>query len=113
MHLARWRPALVGTAHYYLNTANLTHLQMTFLCLEVLLGALTFTGSLMAFGKLQEILPTRPLVWKNQNIYNLAILGLALLCGIALTVNPQSSWLFPILLVLSLAFGVLLIVPIG
>src|SRR5947209_396779 len=63
--------ALVGTAHYYL--FDLQHAPphpavMAFLCLEVLLGALTFTGSLMAFGKLQEILPTRPLVYKNQNI---------------------------------------------
>jgi len=108
--------ALVGSAHYYL--FDLKHAPpppviMAFLCLEVLLGALTFTGSLMAFGKLQEILPTRPLVWKNQNLYNLAILALAVLCGIALTAHPQWSLLFPVLLILSLAFGVLLIVPIG
>jgi NAD(P) transhydrogenase subunit beta len=108
--------ALVGTAHYYL--FDLRHAPphpavMAFLCLEVLLGALTFTGSLMAFGKLQEILPTRPLVYKNQNIFNLALLALALLCGIALTFHPQWTWLFPILLLLSLVFGVLLIVPIG
>jgi len=108
--------ALVGSAHYYLfdlKHAPPPHIIMAFLCLEVLLGGLTFTGSLMACGKLQEILPTRPIVWKNQNVYNLAILGLAVLCGIALTAHPQASWLFPILLVLSVTFGVLLIVPIG
>ena len=108
--------ALVGSAHYYL--FDLKHAPphpviMAFLSLEVLLGALTFTGSLMAFGKLQEILPTRPLVWKNQNLYNLAILALAVLSGVVLTIHPQWSFLFPILLILSLAFGVLLIVPIG
>jgi NAD(P) transhydrogenase subunit beta len=108
--------ALVGTAHYYLfdlHHAPPSSIEMTFLCLEVLLGALTFTGSLMAFGKLQELLPTRPLVFKNQNIFNLAILGLAIACCAALIAHPQSSWLFPILLILSLTFGVLLIVPIG
>src|SRR5580700_3983163 len=86
---------------------------MTFLALEVLLGGLTFTGSLMAFGKLQELLPTRPMVYKNQNIYNLVVLALAIASGILLTFNPQWSWLFPLLLVLALAFGVLLIMPIG
>ncbi len=108
--------ALVGTAHYYLPRpagAPLHPVEMGFLSLEVLLGALTFTGSLMAFGKLQEILPTRPMVYKNQNVYNLAILALAIATGVMLTIRPQWTWLFPILLVLSLAFGVLLILPIG
>jgi NAD(P) transhydrogenase subunit beta len=108
--------ALVGTAHYYLfdlHHAPPSSIEMTFLCLEVLLGALTFTGSLMAFGKLQELLPTRPLVFKNQNIFNLAILALAIACCAVLIAHPQSSWLFPVLLILSMTFGVLLIVPIG
>ncbi len=108
--------ALVGTAHYYLfdlHAAPPTSLEMGFLCLEVLLGGLTFTGSLMAFGKLQELLPTRPMIYKNQNVYNLVLLALAAACGVALTVHPQWSLLFPILLLLSLAFGVLLILPIG
>ncbi|MGD0389611.1 MAG: NAD(P)(+) transhydrogenase (Re/Si-specific) subunit beta [Tepidisphaeraceae bacterium] len=108
--------ALVGTAHYFL--FDLQHnpptaVIMFFLCLEVLLGALTFTGSLMAFGKLQDLLPTRPLTYKNQNIYNFALLGAAVACAVALIVHPQSAWLFPILLLLALLFGVLLIIPIG
>ncbi|MFI5381662.1 MAG: NAD(P)(+) transhydrogenase (Re/Si-specific) subunit beta [Tepidisphaerales bacterium] len=108
--------ALVGTAHYYLfdlKTAPPHPTVMAFLCLEVLLGALTFTGSMMAFGKLQDLLPTRPLTYKNQNIYNLALLASAIACGILLTLHPQWVWLFPVLLLLSLAFGVLLILPIG
>ena len=108
--------ALVGTAHYYLfdlRHAPPSSTVMAFLCLEVLLGGLTFTGSMMAFGKLQELLPTRPLVYKNQNVLNLALLGAAIACGIALTIHPWWSWLFPILLLLSLGFGILLIVPIG
>jgi NAD(P) transhydrogenase subunit beta len=108
--------ALVGTAHYYL--FDLKHapphpIVMGFLCLEVLLGALTFTGSMMAFGKLQDLLPTRPLTYKNQNIYNLALLASAIACGVLLMFHPQWMWLFPVLLLLALAFGVLLILPIG
>src|SRR2546421_38640 len=109
--------ALVGTAHYYLFflPGNLMPhpITMAFLCLEVLLGALTFTGSLMAFGKLQDILPTRPMVYKGQNIFNFLILGAAVAVGVTLTINPQMTFLFPVLLALAATFGILLIMPIG
>jgi NAD(P) transhydrogenase subunit beta len=108
--------ALVGTAHYTLFSHYNQYpgtLIMFFLCLEVLLGALTFTGSLMAFGKLQDLLPTRPMTYKNQNLYNFALLGAAIICAVTLIVHPQSVWLFPIFLILAMAFGVLLILPIG
>ena len=105
--------ALVGTAHYFLHRGNLSSLTMSILALEVLLGALTFTGSLMAFGKLQELLPSQPLTFKNQTIFNLALLGLAIILGALLAVHPGWVGLFPIFLVLSLAFGISLIMPIG
>jgi H+-translocating NAD(P) transhydrogenase subunit beta len=108
--------ALVGTAHYYLYDMSVMRphpVTMAILALEVLLGALTFTGSLMAFGKLQELLPTRPMVYRGQNLVNLSVLAAAIACGAALTAWPQATWLFPILLLLSLAFGVMLILPIG
>ena len=108
--------ALVGTAHYYLFIAEPLRphpVTMGILCFEVLLGALTTTGSLMAFGKLQDLLPTRPMVYKGQNFVNLSVLAAAVLCGAALTIWPEQQWLFPILLLLSLAFGVMLILPIG
>ena len=50
---------------------------MAVLSLEVILGGLTFTGSLMAAGKLQEILPQRPLTYKGQNFVNLLLLIVA------------------------------------
>jgi len=103
--------ALIGTAEYYRHTPS--GFVMAALVLETLLGFLTCTASLMAFGKLQEILPTRPMTYKGQNFVNLGILGMAVLTGIALIISPQSTWLFPIFIVLSLVFGVLLIVPIG
>ena len=103
--------ALIGTAEYY---RHMPHgFPMGALVLETLLGFLTCTASLMAFGKLQEILPTRPITYKGQNFVNLGIFGLAVAVGIALIISPEQTWLFPIFTVLSLIFGVLLIVPIG
>ncbi len=103
--------ALIGTAEYY---RHLPHgVVMIALVLETLLGFLTFTASLMAFGKLQEVLPTRPITYPGQNFVNLGVFALAGLIGVALIVSPEQTWLFPIFTALSLVFGVLLIVPIG
>src|SRR5207253_3840678 len=70
--------ALVGTAEYYLAAPHIRPLKMGVLGVEVLLGFLTFTGSLMAFGKLQELLPTRPIVYRGQNVVNLSVLAAAI-----------------------------------
>jgi NAD(P) transhydrogenase subunit beta len=105
--------ALVGTAEYYHRTSALDTFTMSALALEILLGGLTFTGSLMAFGKLQEILPTRPLVYKGQNVVNLLLFAAAIVVAGMLIANPGATYLFPVFLVLSLVFGVLLIIPIG
>jgi len=103
--------ALIGTAEYFRRAPH--GFVMVALILETLLGFLTCTASLMAFGKLQEILPTRPITWRGQNWFNLGIFGIAVVIGIALIMSPEQTWLFPIFIVLSLVFGVLLIVPIG
>lgn len=105
--------ALVGTAEFYNQAPNISTFTMTALALEVLLGGLTFTGSLMAFGKLQEVLPTRPITYRGQNVVNLGILALAVGLGIWLVLDPSQSHLFPLFLGLATIFGVLLIIPIG
>jgi NAD(P) transhydrogenase subunit beta len=79
----------------------------------VILGYLTFTGSLMAAGKLQEIIPTRPITYRGQNLTSLGLLGIAVASSIYLVIRPETWQLFPIMIVLSLVFGVLLIIPIG
>ncbi len=108
---------LVGTAKYYQwlvqEPERLTHFTTGVLAFEVLLGFLTFTGSLMAFGKLQEILPTRPITYRGQNIVNLSLLAVAVVLAVWLTVDPRQSALFPVFAFLALTFGVLLILPIG
>ncbi|PZS19363.1 MAG: NAD synthetase [Acidimicrobiales bacterium] len=105
--------ALVGTSEFYLRTPNLGHFTMGALGVEVLLGFLTFTGSLMAFAKLQGVLPGRPITYRGQNVVNLSVLAVALAIVAYLIVAPGHTELFPLLTALSLAFGVMLIVPIG
>jgi NAD(P) transhydrogenase subunit beta len=83
------------------------------IAIEVILGYLTFTGSLMAAGKLQEVIPTRPITYPGQNYINLGLLAVALVAGIGLMLDPTRSFLFPVIVGLSLLFGVLLIIPIG
>ena len=65
---------LVGTAEFYLRAPNVPRFMMGVLSMEVILGGLTFTGSLMAAGKLQEWLPQRPITYKGQNFVNIALL---------------------------------------
>jgi NAD(P) transhydrogenase subunit beta len=81
----------------------------------VVIGSLTFTGSLIAAAKLQEVrfIPQRPVVYKGQNIVSLSVLAAAVLLIIALVINPEQPYLFPIMVIVSLIFGVLLVTPIG
>jgi H+-translocating NAD(P) transhydrogenase subunit beta len=104
---------LVGTAEFYLHPGGLPRVTMTAIAFESILGFLTFTGSLMAFGKLQGVLPGKPILYPGRNVINLSIFGGAALCGFFLVVNPSATFLFPWLIALSLVFGVLLIMGIG
>jgi H+-translocating NAD(P) transhydrogenase subunit beta len=104
---------LVGSAEFYLRTPDISRFMMAVLSLEVILGGLTVTGSLMAAGKLQEILPQRPLTYKGQNLVNFLLLAGALAIAIALVLHPEARSLFPFMILIALAFGVLLIIPIG
>src|SRR3982075_899499 len=104
---------LVGTAEFYLRTPNVPKFMMSVLSMEVILGSLTFTGSLMAAGKLQEILPQRPVTYKGQNFVNLGMLAASVGVAAYLVIHPDHSYLFPIILVIPLLFGIMMIVPIG
>jgi NAD(P) transhydrogenase subunit beta len=107
--------ALVGTAEYFLRAggAEMDRFTMGALAIEVILGFLTFTASLMAFGKLQEILPQRPITYRGQNLVNLGVLAAAVVLAVWLVVHPGSQGLFLLMCGLALGFGVLLIIPIG
>jgi NAD(P) transhydrogenase subunit beta len=113
---------LVGTAKYYLwvvhEPEQLTAFRMTAIIAEIILGYLTFTGSLMAAGKLQELkwIPQRPVTYPGQNVVNIGLLAVAVIMGGVLVANPAGPYaalMFPLIIVLALLFGVMLIIPIG
>ena len=108
--------ALVGTAEYYRHASSgetAPGFIMTALVIETVLGYLTFTASIMAFGKLQDLVPTRPMTYRGQNIVNLTLFAFALALGVWMIAGPTPGWVFPTFTGLSLLFGVLLIMPIG
>jgi len=106
---------LVGTAKYmiWLQDGELTTFRTAAIGIEVILGYVTFTGSLMAAGKLMEIVPTRPMTYRGQNVVNLGLLAIAAGTALLLLFRPDLWQVFPIIILLSLAFGVLMIMPIG
>jgi H+-translocating NAD(P) transhydrogenase subunit beta len=104
---------LVGTAEYYLRAPEVPGFMMGVLSLEVILGALTFTGSLMAAGKLQEVLPQRPITYQGQNFVNLGMLAVAMGIAVVLVMHPDKMLLFPLMIIIPLIFGVMMIIPIG
>src|SRR6187401_3406368 len=82
---------LVGTAKYmlWLQDGQLTAFRTGAIAIEVILGYLTFTGSLMAAGKLQEIIPTRPITYPGQNVVNLGLLAIAVIASVVLVARPE------------------------
>jgi len=50
----------------------------------------------MAMGKLQEVLPQRPITYRGQNLTNFALFGIAAALAVWLIVNPTETWIFPV-----------------
>ncbi|HKM58850.1 MAG TPA: NAD(P)(+) transhydrogenase (Re/Si-specific) subunit beta [Chthoniobacterales bacterium] len=105
--------SLVGVSEYYLHGANLGEFRMGAIGFEVLLGSLTTTGSLVAFAKLQGLLPGAPMIYKGQNVFNLCLLATTIACFILLFFTPGTAALFYLMLGLAFVFGILLVLPIG
>jgi H+-translocating NAD(P) transhydrogenase subunit beta len=105
--------SLVGVSEYYLHGSKLGEFRMGALGFEVLLGSLTTTGSLVAFAKLQGLVPGTPLIYKGQNIFNLSLLAVTIGCFFLLLFYPGATALFYLMLGLAFIFGILLVLPIG
>jgi len=105
--------ALVGISEYYRHTGHLEPFKLGALGFEVLLGSLTTTGSLIACGKLQGVLPGKPLVFKGQNVFNMTLMAVTVGSFVSLFVFAQATWVFYLMIGLALVFGVLLVIPIG
>jgi NAD(P) transhydrogenase subunit beta len=106
--------ALVGVAAYYSHGGVLPVVKMTAVGLEVMLGAITFSGSLVAWGKLRGTLPGAPITYPMQNLANMAILvGLVGSVLVLIVVPGAPMWIFYAMGAFSFVFGVLLVLPIG
>ncbi len=79
---------------------------------SALVGSVSFSGSLVAFAKLQELLSGRPLTFPGQNFFNAGIFGAALVFAIVASATEAGVWMV-LLLVVALVVGVLLVLPIG
>ena len=107
---------LIGVAEYlrhYDVDLPKDRVAMTALGFEVVIGGLTFTGSLMAAAKLQELLRGSPITYKGQNFVNLGLLAISIAIAVYLVLNPGAVYLYPAIVVIPLVFGVMMIVPIG
>ena len=106
--------SLIGISEYVRHVAvGLGSVKMTTIGLEVVIGSLTFTGSLMAAGKLQGLLPGAPITYQGQNVFNIALLATVVGTLIYLVFVPAASVLFFAIVGLALLFGFLLVIPIG
>src|SRR5438093_262857 len=103
---------LVGIAEFIL-FQDINRVKLTALDFEVVVGALTFTGSLIAAAKLQELLPGRPITYKGQNFFSIVTLGVVAAIGIFLVAAQTQSPFFYLMVGLAFLFGLMLVIPIG
>ncbi len=108
---------LVGISEYHAvyhgGEGTIAPARMAALGFEVLLGALTVTGALMAFGKLQELLPSRPITYRGQNLVNIALFGVGVVLLVTCIASPASAWAFYSMIGVAAIVGVLMVIPIG
>jgi len=105
--------ALVALAEFHVSSGDLAGEEIVSVVLSALIGSISFSGSMIAFAKLQELLSGRPIVFSGQNILNVAILGGAAALGVALIAGADQQWVLIALIVLALIFGVMFVLPIG
>jgi NAD(P) transhydrogenase subunit beta len=105
--------ALVGISEFYRHGGHLDKITMGALGFEVMLGALTTTGSLLAFAKLQGLVRGTPMTYKGQNVFNMILLAATVGIFVYLIAVPGSMPLFFTMVGLAFVFGLLLVLPIG
>ncbi len=105
--------SLVGIAEYHRYGAGLGEFKLVAVNIEVLLGSLTTTGSLVASAKLQGLMPGAPMTFRGQNVFNLVILAIAVGAFGYLCLNPGASAAFYTMLTVAFIFGLMLVLPIA
>ncbi len=105
--------ALVGAAEYYQGAPKIDTFTLSVLSAEMILGFLTFTGSCIAFAKLQGLIPGRPILFRGRTAVSLGTLGAAGASGVFLVAYPSQGVLLPVMAALALLFGFQLVIAIG
>jgi NAD(P) transhydrogenase subunit beta len=85
----------------------------TSIMLSAIIGSISFAGSMVAFAKLQELIGGRPIVYPLQQATNALLFAAIAAAGIAIAVGAEQQWLIWALVLGSLLFGVLFVLPIG
>jgi H+-translocating NAD(P) transhydrogenase subunit beta len=106
---------LVGVAEYHtgLHGEGISHAKAAALGFEVLLGSLTVAGTLVAAGKLQELITSKPVTYRGQNLINGALFAFTLGLFVFVVMQPESSKVFYLMIGFAALFGVLFVMPIG
>jgi len=105
--------AMVGIGEFIVRGSELGTVTRGALGFEVMLGALTTTGSLIACGKLQGIIHGKPIQFRGQNIINLLVALSMVSCFVYFWMHPEAATVFYTMLGLAFVFGVMLVIPIG
>src|ERR1700676_1877139 len=105
--------ALVGVGEFLVHINDLDGIKRGALGFEIMLGALTTTGSLIAAAKLQGIIQGKPVQFRGQNFLNAAIFLTMTGCFIYSWIHPEAAAVFYTMLGLAFVFGVMLVIPIG
>ena len=104
---------LVGIAEYHDHRETLALGQRIAVAFEVMLGSLTVAGSFVAAGKLQEVLPSKPLTYRGQNAVNFGLLAVILVILGAVVAGKGGMPMFYMLVALAFIAGISLVLPIG
>jgi NAD(P) transhydrogenase subunit beta len=108
--------ALIALAEFHVLeplAGDIDHQETVAILLSAVIGSVSFTGSLVAFAKLQELVSGRPIVYPGQQVLNVALLAAAAAVGIAIVSGAQQQWLLAVVLGCAALFGVLFVLPIG
>jgi NAD(P) transhydrogenase subunit beta len=105
--------ALVGVAEYYRSTPSIDPVTLSVLAGEMVLGFLTFTGSCIAFAKLQGLISGRPILYRGRIFVSMGTLAVAVASAVFLVANPGQGWALFLVAGASLVFGFLLVIAIG
>ncbi len=105
--------ALVGAAEYYRQAPSVDPITLSVLSGEMVLGFLTFTGSCIAFAKLQGLISGRPILYRGRIAVSLGTLGVAAAAAVILVANPAQGTALLVMAAAALVFGFLLVIAIG